>query len=57
MKAESLCAAIIIVTILAMGWYAHTQKTLVEDLRGELAACALRAMNAERAAQEQQTLQ
>ena len=42
MKAESLCAAIIIVTILTMGWYAHTQKTVAEDLRGELAArCAL----------------
>lgn len=57
MKAESVYTAIIIATILGMGWYAHAQKASAEDLRGELAACALRAMNAERAAQEQQTLQ
>lgn len=49
MKAEAACAAIIIATILGIGWYAHTQKAAAEDLRGELAQCALRAMNAEAA--------
>lgn len=49
MKAEAAVAAILMATILGMGWWAHHQKSIAEDLRGELAQCALRAMNAEAA--------
>ena len=47
MKAEAAAAAILMATILGMGWWAHHQKSIAEDLRGELAQCALRASQAE----------
>ena len=49
MKAELIAAAAICVAIVGLASWGNHHKNEADELRGELAACALRAMNAEAA--------
>ena len=49
MKAELIAAAAICAAIIGISAWGNHHKNAAEELRGELSACALRAMNAEAA--------
>ena len=49
MKAELIAAAAICAAIVGIAAWGNHHKNAADELRGELAACALRAMNAEAA--------
>lgn len=49
MKAELIAAAAICAAIVGVSAWGNHHKNAADELRGELAACALRAMNAEAA--------
>lgn len=49
MKAELIAAAAICAALVGVAAWGNYHKNAAEELRGELAACALRAMNAEAA--------
>ena len=47
MKSELIAALAIVAGIIGVAAWGNHNKNVAEELRGELAACALRAMNAE----------
>lgn len=49
MKAELIAAAAICAAIIGISAWGNHHKNAADELRGELASCALRAMNAEAA--------